>query len=163
MSKLIDFILYLLKGFQPFKVLSIAKAIEYLEKNNEFDKADELRNHWISKVKFKNSAPLLFSQGNYNLEHRKNYQIALSSFENAANAFQQQPLHYSTVNPLDLYYGCAVSAIMLGRFDKGEEYFKEVKKYYRTINSGSNPSEYAKFYAKRIRWIEERLLTASKS
>ena len=67
MNKLIKFIAYPLKIFQPFKVLSIVRIIKKLEKEKEFEKADKLRTEWLSKVKFKNSAPLLFSQGNYHL------------------------------------------------------------------------------------------------
>jgi len=122
-----------------------------------------LREEWISKVKFKNSAPLLFSHGNYHLEHTKKYQISFASFENAITAFKKQPLHYGAINPLELYYGCTVSAIMLGMFDKGEEYFKEVIRLHNIIISVKNPSEYAKFYTKRIEWIKAQLASASSS
>jgi len=157
MNKLIKFIAYPLKIFQPFKVLSIVRIIKKLEKEKEFEKADKLRTEWLSKVKFKNSAPLLFSQGNYHLGHTKNYLVAFSSFDKAVSAYYQQPFHYSAINPLDLYYGCTVSAIMIGEFDKGKEYFKEVKKYYNMISSRKHPSDYAKFYKKGIEWIEESL------
>jgi len=159
-NKLINFITYPLNLFQPFKVLSIVKIIESLEKEKEFEKADKLRTEWISKVRFKNSAPLLLSHGNYHLEHTKNYQSSLIYFENAAIAFQQQPLHYSSTNTLDIYYGCTVSAIMLGLLDKGEEYFKEVVRLHNLIISVKNPSEYAKFYTKRIEWIKDQLATS---
>ena len=156
-NKFIHFITCPLNIFQPFKVLSIVKIIENLEKEKEFEKADKLRTEWIQKVKFKNSAPLLFSRGTYHLYYTKKYQIAFFSFENAITAFERQILHCSAVNPLELYYGCSVSAIMIGRIDKGEEYFKGVMKYYNLIASGKNISEYAKSYAKRIEWIKEQL------
>lgn len=160
-NKFINFITSPLNLFQPFKVLSIVRIIESLEEEKEFEKADKLRTKWISKVKFKNSAPLLLSQGIYHLEYTKKYQFSFVSFENAITAFQQQPLHYSAVNPLELYYGCTVSAIMIGRIDKGEEYFKEMMRYYNAIVSGKNISEYAKSYTKKIEWIKDQLASRS--
>jgi len=148
--------MYLLEAF---KVLLIFKKIESLEKDRKYDEAISLRSLWLSKVKHRNSSPLWLSEGKYQLHYKKDYSKALIAFENGMKAHKNQPLHYGSVSPLDIYYGGAVSAVMLNRIQKGEKHFKEFLNYYDCIYSDKDLSSYALSYSDGIKWLREQINT----
>ncbi len=142
---------------EAFKVLSVLKQIEGLEKNNNYEQAVTLRSTWLSKIKRKNSAPLWLSEAKYLFHQKMDYLNAINAFEKAISVYSEQPLHFGSINPLDMYYGASACAIMLGNRERGTEYYNEFAVYYEefAINNGLNA--YSSVYSEQKKWIEEQL------
>ncbi|MCP3889257.1 MAG: hypothetical protein GY702_10340 [Desulfobulbaceae bacterium] len=154
------FLLFLfspLRLLEPFKVLSILKVINRLEKDNNYSEAKTLRKSWLSRIKSKNCAPLWLSEGKYELNIQKDYKRALIAFEDAIEAHQKQPLYYGSVNPLDMLYGAAVCAFMLGKTEKGKEYYKEFEDYYDRFLKNKTLKHFALRHSEGKKWLQHKL------
>ena len=142
---------------EAFKVLSVLKQIENLEKSNNYEQAVTLRNRWLSKIKRKNSAPLWLSEAKYLFHQKKDHLTAIAAFENAISVFNKQPFHFGAINPLDMYYGASACAVVLGENEKGARYYIEFKKYYKEFSCNKELKKYSDAYIEQKQWIEEQL------
>ncbi len=123
-----------------------------MEGRGKVDEARKLRSKWLEKLSLKYSGSLWCSEGEDLLHEQQKYPEALSAFEKAMLSKFNPAL-----NPLKIYIGASVAAVMATNLEKAEKYYLEAQDWYTKLKKGNKLDTYLAGFDDTFRWLEENI------
>jgi tetratricopeptide (TPR) repeat protein len=140
-----------------FKAIAIKSKIDKFERMHEFEKARKYRKIWLEKLPLEYTAPLWRSEGNDLLFKQDKYEESLVAYRNSIRALELSPSSVGITDPLRLYFGAAVSALMVGELDNAEKYLNEFLSYYNSFARNKKAQKYAAKFTSGLQWLRENI------
>ncbi len=144
------------------KPISIKSQIDKLERIGEIEKARILRKDWLKKLPHKYTAALWRSEGDDLLYKQEKYEESLAAYKNSMSALELSPSNVGVTDPLRLYFGAAVSAVMVGEIDNAEKYLNEFLPIYNSFIQDKKVKEYASNFTSGLQWLRENIYSDGK-
>ncbi|PLX98341.1 MAG: hypothetical protein C0623_13580 [Desulfuromonas sp.] len=139
----------------PFcKYMSVGYQIDKLTSSGEIEKAKTLRRDWLNKMPEKYASAIWRSEGEFLLYEDENYPDSLSAFTKAISIHEE---YASADNPLRMYYGAAVSAVMNYNMDEAEAYFNKFLSHYNEYRQIKNLQNYTNKFSDGVKWLREHI------
>lgn len=135
----------------PFcKYMSVGFQLDRLVENGEVEKAKAVREKWFNKMPEKYASALWRSEGECLLYEEKLYPESFAAFQKAVSIHET---HFSTEDSFRLYYGAAVSAVMVWEIDQAEIYYSKFMSLCNDINKNNRFQNYLSRYAEGLQWL----------
>ncbi len=135
-----------------YQSLYISEDIEKLEEDGKLEEARKLRGKWLHNIPLKYSGPLWCSEGEDLLHQRKKYAEALVAFEKA-----MQSKFTPALNPLRIFTGASVAAVMTTNLEKAKQYYSEAQDWYQKLKSGKKLDSYLSHFDETFIWLSENI------
>lgn len=146
----------------PMKVINYEFKIKRLEKDNNYEKAREIRAEALIKIPASHQAPLLRSEGEDKLYRLQDFKGALSAFEQAIISNNQSSALYGVSSPDRIYGGAAQAAVLCNEKKKAMEHFLEFLKIVESYSKNPKLEGSLQWHRETLKQLESQLLPTKK-